>query len=126
MNVATEAKRPTSATLATRAARFTRKSTRSPSDVPSWISTSENDALDRCSVAARESRCGDSNPRRKASSVPVGCSSSASTTRPRCQRIHGEARCVTSSMLPCSVSPVLSSMAIELNSMPAWKSRYRP
>ena len=30
---------------------------------------------------------------------------------------------VTSSMLPCSVSPVLSIIAMELKSMPAWKSR---
>src|SRR6185436_9887644 len=40
MKVATEAKRPTSAKLAITAALFTRARTRSPSVVPSWISTS--------------------------------------------------------------------------------------
>ena len=97
--------------MAITAAFFTRNNTRSPSNV---VPELDQYIRERCTGTVKRGRAprqqvGRQQPATKC--VQRGrpdSSSSASTTRPRCQRIQGEARCVTSSMLPCSVSPVLS------------------
>ena len=83
MKVATEANRPTSAKLAMTAAFFTRASTRSPSVVPSWIRTPRTRRTSGAASRRAPADADDSRPRRNASSVAVGFSSSASSHPPQ-------------------------------------------